>query len=339
MAYASGEGASSTDGIDELYEWLMKNGSPNRFKHESRTRYLGRVTSLQLQGKKLTTLVDLSPCQALRVLYLYNNSLCHARELSSLSKLTNLYLENNKLTSTKEFQYLANLVKLYLDGNRISHVSALENCTQLQEIRINDQQLPPGSEFGFAEETISGLGECLATLHISGNCISQLSPYALLWNLKELKVDRNSVESLGEIGALLRNCTLLEILNLSENPVSQKKGYRDFTILNSELLVVLDNKKVPDNQRAFLRARDTRRSLIRSQESRSMSARSSSSYTLGSCNGSVTSSGTRSLGVELEKDEIRSVSSSRASSKLAKQRRRSNNAPDQLSLAVVGFNK
>ena len=331
--------------VDELWQLIQKSGGSKPFKHESRSRYLRRITTLRLQGKKLEGLVNLGPCQALRVVYLYNNAIRKVPELSRLRNLTKVYLENNKLTTTRDFQHLVNLEKLYLDGNCISCVSHLEQCVRLEELRLNEQKLSPGTELSFEEETLIGLADNLAILHVSGNRINLLAPYALLLNLKHFVARSNAVDSLPEIQYLLHGCTLLEELDLRDNPVSQLRGYRDFTILNSEVMMIMDGKSVPNNQRDFLRARDSRRALARSREGRSLSARSISEHSLGSktsYNSSVFSASSKAQSTSTSrhrKDDMQSISSFRSAGAPSNNRTRRNNNEDEdlSSLTVLGF--
>ena len=69
----------------------------------------------------------------------------------------------------------------------------------------------------------------LEVLSLSVNSISTLKDISTCYNLKELYIRRNSVESLDEVEHLvpLRN---LRIIWLAENPVAQKAGYREHVI-------------------------------------------------------------------------------------------------------------
>jgi hypothetical protein len=136
---------AGSPGISEAL--LIKSSSIARGKSEPLKKFLARVTHLNLNGKRITSMVSartvygrrsllatrcrrralrsayicyvvpqtgLEHCVHLKVLYLFENNISTLEGLDACSMITHLYLQNNRLAAIENILHLNNLVKLYV---------------------------------------------------------------------------------------------------------------------------------------------------------------------------------------------------------------------------------
>ena len=91
-------------------------------------------------------------------------------------------------------------------------------------------------------EDISIIAEMpsLEVISLNGNNIKDIKALKNLKNLKELYLQDNKISDFNQI-EFLKNCKKLEILNLSENPISQQQNY------SQKILSILPNLKKLDD--------------------------------------------------------------------------------------------
>ncbi|MEH2205316.1 MAG: COR domain-containing protein [Nostoc sp.] len=174
-----------------------------------------KVTTLDLSGKKLTTLpAEIVQLTNLRSLDLRSNKLSSLPvEIVQLINLQTLDLRSNLLSSVPaEIFQLIKLQTLYLSGNQLSSVPAeIFQLISLQTLYLSGNQLSslPVEIFQLTN---------LQTLGLDKNQLSSLpAEFVQLTKLQTLSLRSNQVSSLpAEFGQL----TNLQILSLNENQLS-----------------------------------------------------------------------------------------------------------------------
>lgn len=207
---------------------IISSTSLSKTRQESVDQFLGHVTHLHLQAKRLHVIENLDICVALKVIYLYDNKIEVIQNLDFAKGLTYLYLENNKI---KDIPVITNtkLKKLYLDENEISTVRGLDNLTSLEVLSISRQRLPRDGFLKFDFGSLSAISRSLEVLDISGNNLSILEPFTHLYNLRKLFCADNKIEDVAEIESVVCLPELVEV-NFKRNPVCSLRKYRDYVI-------------------------------------------------------------------------------------------------------------
>jgi len=146
------------------------------------------------------------------------------------------------------------LKKLYLDENEIKEVSGLQDCSMLEELHIAKQRLPTFVPLEFQFESLTKLSKTLLVLDISGNGITILSQFQILFNLKKFLCQDNNVINLGEVENVILHLQRLEEANFYNNPCCKQAKYRDIAIgASPDTFVMLDNIPVPKHQQIAIR--------------------------------------------------------------------------------------
>lgn len=197
-------------------------------RQESVDKFLGHVTHLHLQMKKLRVIENLDICVALKVLYLYDNKIQEIQNLEFAKNLSYLYLENNLIS---ELPLITNtkLKKLYLDENQIGLICGLEELTRLEVLSVSRQRIPRNDFLKFDVESLAAISRSLEVLDISGNNLSSLQPFTELYNLRKLFCSDNNIENMAEIESVVCLPQLIEV-NFKRNPVCSLRKYRDYVI-------------------------------------------------------------------------------------------------------------
>ena len=191
-------------------------------------KFLGHVTHLHLQMKKLRMIENLDICVALKVLYLYDNKIKTIENLDFAKNLGYLYLENNLISELPTITNVK-LKKLYLDENQISIISGLEELANLEVLSVSRQRIPRNDFLKFDIVSLAAISRSLEVLDISGNNLSSLQPFTQLYNLRKLFCADNNIENLAEIESVVCLPELVEV-NFKRNPVCSLRKYRDYVI-------------------------------------------------------------------------------------------------------------
>ncbi len=95
------------------------------------------LTTLDLHNNKITDLTPLTALTRLKTLLLYNNRIVSLRPLSGLANLAELSAENNRITDVTPLAGLTALQKLYLQNNQITDVSPIRSLTSLTRLVLD----------------------------------------------------------------------------------------------------------------------------------------------------------------------------------------------------------
>jgi hypothetical protein len=144
---------------------------------------------------------------------------------------------------------MPNLRKLYLDENEIKIIQGLEECVNLEELHLARQRLPSFSIVEFHPDSLNSIARSLHVLEISGNNISRLRPFTILYNLRKFLCKDNSVVEFGEVEAIVQ-LHHLEEANFSGNPCCTLFKYRDIVVGSAnDHFTILDEIPIPSHQR------------------------------------------------------------------------------------------
>jgi len=231
------------------------SGYTKRLSHESVLHYLRRLTHAFLEHKSIDEIGDeLSSCENLTVLYLYDNCLTAVPHLPRNVRLSALYLQNNNIHRIENLVVLKRLNKLFLAGNEIYRVEGLIGLTQLEELYVENQRLLIGDQLTFEPESIQAVANTLQVLDVSGNSLTSLSYLEPLSQLAQLNASNNKLANITELVHLLgASWRKLRRLDLTLNPLTRLRRYRDRVIIMSTSLETLDGKEITDIERQFLR--------------------------------------------------------------------------------------
>ncbi|KAG7272296.1 hypothetical protein CRUP_014181 [Coryphaenoides rupestris] len=111
---------------------------------------------------------DLSVCRNLTVLYLYDNRITRMCDLGSAPKLTHL----------------------------IVVVEGLERLTELRELHVEKQRLPPGEKLLLEPRTLLGLAASLRVLNINQNNVDDISDLDVLQELTHFSAADNKLHDI-----------------------------------------------------------------------------------------------------------------------------------------------
>lgn len=230
------------------------SGYTKKKKDETMHHFLKRLTHLYLESKGIDEVGDdISMCQNLTVLYLYDNQLPSIPNLNQNQCLTMLYLQNNHISKIEGLAFLTRLTKLYLGGNCITVIEGLEKLVKLQELHVENQSLPPGEKLLFDPRTIKAISESLKVLNISGNNLDSIRDLECLTQMSHFISIDNHLNDMKELAHVLGQWYFLNRLDLMGNPLCHKAKYRDRIIVMAKQLETLDGKEISETSKQFLK--------------------------------------------------------------------------------------
>ncbi|PFX27342.1 protein phosphatase 1 regulatory subunit 42-like [Stylophora pistillata] len=245
-------------------EMLAKSPSHTKKRRdETVQQYVRRLTHLYFSEKNIDEIDNLHHCRNLSVLYLYDNNIAKIKNLGFATSLTHLYLQKNEITKIEGLDNLRRLSKLYLGSNSITVVEGLEKLESLRELHIEKQNLPRGEKLLFEPRSLEALSKSLCVLNISENNMDSVEELRCLKNMTQFFTENNCLSDMKEFSRVLVSWPSLWRLELTGNPICNKKKYRDRVIVMSRSLVMLDGKEINETAKRFLMnwkaSRDARR--------------------------------------------------------------------------------
>jgi Leucine-rich repeat (LRR) protein len=236
-------------------------------KSEPVDKFLGRLTHLDMKGRRINRIKQLSSCGTLKVLYLYENNIEVIENMEYVPNLTHLYLDNNYIMQMMNLERLQNLQKLFLDGNQISRITGLENCPRLSELHVANQQLEEGQYLELDDESFRAISNTLTYIDLSANRLEML-PRELLYcrRLETINVAKNFLQDVGELGSLVGNCPRLKEIDARKNPMCKAPKYWEKVVVRSpESTKMLDGKAIDGRMRDRMRSFESHKQQLRSR--------------------------------------------------------------------------
>jgi hypothetical protein len=240
---------------------ILRASTRPKGSNMSQDVYLGQITHLHLQSKKIKTIDKLECCPNLRVLYLYDNRIEIIENIEHAKSLSYLYLENNQIKKCIDFQN-TKLKKLFLDENCIDYVKGLNVCTSLSHLSVARQRIPKFSFVSFESSSLLTISATLQFLDISGNGITQLNQFYVLSNLTKFLCSDNNISDISEAEGMV-SLPLLDEVTFHRNPMCSLRHYRDYIIgAASDSLTLLDDVPVSKRHLIAIKGLQTLRKKI-----------------------------------------------------------------------------
>ncbi|KAL1497528.1 hypothetical protein ABEB36_008472 [Hypothenemus hampei] len=236
-------------------------------KDVCKKKSISKITHLYLQEKNLKAIPVLSNIQDIEILYLYGNQVSKIEHLDGLLNLRGLYLQNNQIDKIENLSVLRKLKKLYLGKNKISVVEGLDSIDELEELHIEKQSLTDNTPLCFDPRTVFNISESLKVLNIAHNRIPSLACFLPLKNLIVLDASYNDLDDKESVCQILRNWLYLKEAKLIGNPISKRHRYREDIIANTCQLEILDNKRITEVSRRFIKGFEEKKLCCRSKPS------------------------------------------------------------------------
>lgn len=233
----------------------------SEIEERKQNQVLRKATHLYLQSRNIHKISpQINKLANLKVIYLYDNKLTSIAALAHAASLTHVYLQGNNIESTAGLSKLKNLEKLYLSGNKIEVVEDLccrDGNGSLQELHIENQQLPSGMPLVFEPEALDSLRFTIKIINISGNNVQTVDNILRSCHktLEKLDASNNLIKSVNieQQEQLLRFPRLQQII-LKKNPLQTKsatKKYRQSMVTKFEALTYLDGNEISSFERKW----------------------------------------------------------------------------------------
>eukprot|EP00041_Stephanoeca_diplocostata_P034851 m.1207738 g.1207738 ORF g.1207738 m.1207738 type:complete len:330 (-) comp24587_c1_seq1:104-1093(-) len=224
-----------------------------RGREESKEAYVRRLTHFGLYKREITELTDaLHNCQNAAAFFLYENMIPEINYFDKCKFLTQLYLQHNRIGKLENLKSLKMLEKLYIGSNELTVIEGLENLQSLRELHADNQRLPAGEKLVFDPRSLMALSQSLQVLNVSGNRLDDLKDLTRLGRLRSLNISNNFIQSLRELGMVLRSNDSLLQLRIAGNPICHVRKIREKIIPLSSSLQMLDAQPITPVQRQFL---------------------------------------------------------------------------------------
>ena len=208
----------------------------NRIKTIEGLDKLKELCSLQLQDNNLSTIGSgLQNLKKLKALRVDCNQILTitASEIVACSKLTFLDVSSNKLNDVSFINCLPNLEEFYASHNKIAKIPDLGRCKKMQELDLSYNNITSIAGIkSLASLTIvrlehndvndfdvSGCVTTLEQLYIGNNKLVSIKKLLLHFPCIEvLEISSNRLDNLDVLCKDLSQCTMLQELNISDNP-------------------------------------------------------------------------------------------------------------------------
>ncbi|XP_016408355.1 leucine-rich repeat and IQ domain-containing protein 1-like [Sinocyclocheilus rhinocerous] len=239
----------------------------------------GGLASLQvllLGMNQLMSIHGLDGAEKLQILQLSHNNISRISGLGTLKMLLRLSVDHNQLLSTRGLNEIYTLLHLDCSYNHLSHVEGLENCALLNtlDLRGNSlKQLPVLQnhvllrDLYLDDNLISSVHDLesywlplLQNLSVAHNSVTHLIPLLDLVSLRTLDASHNCLLDLQNVCLNLQECTSLQELNLTGNPLEQESNWWSLLLETVPGLIKLNNEqtaaaaapcKCPEQQWSF----------------------------------------------------------------------------------------
>ncbi|XP_062860257.1 leucine-rich repeat and IQ domain-containing protein 1 isoform X2 [Trichomycterus rosablanca] len=251
-------GLQALEGLNQCYELRHIDVQENSIMYVD-CGGLTRLEVLLLGGNQLTSIHGLEGAVNLSVLQLSHNNISRISGLGSLQKLHRLSVDHNQLISTKGLKDVFTLLDLDCSYNHLSLVEGLENCALLHTLNLrgnNLTELPVLNNHVLLRElyvddnsisSLKGLDSCWLplqhSLSVAQNSITHLPPLADLLSLRTLDISYNCLSELRNICMSLSGCTLLQDLNLTDNPLQLEHNWRSSVLAANLNLMKLNGEQ------------------------------------------------------------------------------------------------
>ncbi|XP_058607099.1 leucine-rich repeat and IQ domain-containing protein 1 isoform X2 [Onychostoma macrolepis] len=261
---------------------------------------LANLQVLLLGRNQLMNIHGLDGAENLQILQLSHNSISRLSGLDPLKMLLRLSVDHNQLLSTRGLNEIYTLLHLDCSYNHLSHVEGLENCALLNTLDLRGNSLTELPvlqnhvllrDLYLDDNLISSVDDLesywlplLQNLSLAHNSVTHLIPLLDLVSLRMLDASHNCLSDWQNVCLNLRECTSLQELNLTGNPLQQESKWRSLLLETVPGLIKLNNdqtaaaavpRKCPEQQwnfQALCQAQQERQDSLLQQQKMDISS-------------------------------------------------------------------
>ncbi|XP_073786029.1 leucine-rich repeat- and IQ domain-containing protein 1 isoform X2 [Danio rerio] len=252
-------GLTSLDGLNQCSQIRYIDVQENSITHVD-CEGLSSLQILLLGRNQLMNIHGLDEAQNLQTLQLSHNNISLISGLGALKMLLHLSVDHNQLLSTRGLKEIYTLLHLDCSYNYLSHVEGLENCALLNTLDLKGNSLTELPvlqnhvllrDLYLDDNLIPSLDDLksywlplLQNLSVVQNSITHLSPLLDLVSLKTLDVSHNCLSDLQDLCLNLQECSSLQELSLTVNPLLQENNWRSLILETVPGLIKLNNEQI-----------------------------------------------------------------------------------------------
>uniref|UniRef100_A0A8C1ZSY3 Leucine-rich repeats and IQ motif containing 1 n=1 Tax=Cyprinus carpio TaxID=7962 RepID=A0A8C1ZSY3_CYPCA len=221
---------------------------------------LANLQVLMLGRNQLMTIHGLDGAENLQILQLSHNNISRISGLGPLKMLLRLSVDHNQLLSTRGLNEIYTLLHLDCSYNHLSHIEGLENCALLNTLDLRGNSLTELPvlqnhvllrDLYLDDNLISSVHDLesywlplLQNLSVAHNSVTHLIPLLDLVSLRTLDASHNCLLDLQNVCLNLQECTSLQELNLTGNPLQQESNWRSLLLETVPGLIKLNNEQI-----------------------------------------------------------------------------------------------
>ncbi|XP_051726936.1 leucine-rich repeat and IQ domain-containing protein 1 isoform X2 [Ctenopharyngodon idella] len=233
-------GLKSLDGLNQCAQIRYIDVQENSITHVDcgglvnlRVLLLGRNQLMNIQG--------FDGAENLQILQLSHNNISRISGLGPLKMLLRLSVDHNQLLSMRGLKEIYTLLHLDCSYNHLSHIEGLENCALLNTLDLRGNSLTELPvlqnhvllrDLYLDDNLISSIHDLesywlplLQNLSVAQNSVTNLIPLLDLVSLRTLDASNNCLSDLQNVCLNLQECTSLQELNLTGNPLQQENNW------------------------------------------------------------------------------------------------------------------
>lgn len=228
----TGNQLSDISAIQNCKEIRTFQAKENQLMDISVLGELPALSELDICDNKIVDISSLSKCEKLEVVKADGNQITDIMALTaSKETLTSLSIGANQLTDLEPLSEHIYLKKISAPNNKITSIQGLTNCTQLESVNFNNNQISDITVLGKSAEKLQKIrlvnnaisdisslsgASALTELALDGNTIFDISPLSESVQLESLFLHGNKLTSIQALSGLKQ----LKYLDLSDNHIT-----------------------------------------------------------------------------------------------------------------------
>ncbi|XP_043119819.1 leucine-rich repeat and IQ domain-containing protein 1 [Puntigrus tetrazona] len=251
-------GLTSLDGLNQCAQIRYIDVQENSITYVD-CGGLANLQVLLLGRNQLMNIHGLDGAENLQTLQLSHNNISRISGLGPLKMLLRLSVDHNQLLSTRGLSEIYTLLHLDCSYNHLSHVEGLENCALLNTLNLRGNSLTELPvlqnhvllrDLYLDDNLLSSLDDLesywlplLQNLSVAHNSVTHLIPLLDLVSLRMLDSSHNCLSDLQNTCLNLQECSSLQELNLTGNPLQQESNWRFLLLETVPGLIKLNNEQ------------------------------------------------------------------------------------------------
>jgi hypothetical protein len=223
---ASGKNISNVSGIEYFINLNVLTLSGNKIVSlPGSFNKLTKITKLELDTNKLTTLPDLHSMTMLQYLYCQYNSITNLPSMANMNSVIKFFCHKNKLTTLPDITGMTSLNHFICSDNFITTLPDMSTLTSLNRFLCTNNKLVSADLTSIPNVT---------QVHLKSNMLANFPIITGMTQLTELQLDGNNFQSLPDMSPFVN----LSIFNVNNNrltfedllPLASLPGFSGFII-------------------------------------------------------------------------------------------------------------